>query len=250
MLHIRHHEHRVGLSVGTPHPPAELIELSEPEHLRLIHDERIRPGKVQSRFHNGRTHQHVELAVPEFVHGIFEFLFGHLTVRHTHTGRRHEFLHHGRRLGQGLHPVVHEEHLTLPGQLTFHDLPQRAAVPVDDGRGHGLALGGRGFQHGKLAYAGHGKLKRAGNGRGRKSKSIHVFAQFLQLFLVTHAETLLLVENEQAEIGQLHVLGKQTVRTYENIYLPPGRSLQGFRLPGSGHETAEQPHIDGEARHA
>ena len=32
-------------------------------------------------------------------------------------------------------------------------LLERAPVPVDEGRGHGLSFGRRGFQHGKLAYA-------------------------------------------------------------------------------------------------
>src|SRR5262245_64309043 len=53
------------------------------------------------------------------------------------------------------------------------------------------------------------KLKRARNGRRRQRQHMHVLAELLEALLVLHAEMLLLVDDEEAEIGELHPFGEK-----------------------------------------
>ena len=216
--------------------------------MSLINNQGVGPGEIQPGFHNGRAHQHIKLAVPEPVHGVFQLFFPHLTMGHADTGLRNQLAHKSHRLLHLLYPVVYPEHLSFTGDLAFHNLTQCGGVTVHDRAGHGLAFGRSGFNDGKFTYAGHGKLERTGNGGGRQRQCVHIFLELFELFLVAHAKTLLFVQNKQTEVRQHHILGKKTMRADKNIYLSLFRSTQCFLLARPGHETAQQPHVYGKAR--
>ena len=56
--------------------------------------------------------------------------------------------------------------------------------------------------------------------RSRHGKHIHFFLELLETFLVTHAETLLFINNQQSQIGKLDVLRQNAVRADEDSDLP------------------------------
>ena len=70
-----------------------------------------------------------------------------------------------------------------------------------------------------LAHAGEGKLQRAGNGRRGQGQDVHVLAELLQALLMAHAEMLLLIDDQQAEIGELDGLAKQRMGADDDIDL-------------------------------
>ena len=92
-LGIGHDKKGIGLPVAAAHTATQLIELPKAKHLRLIHHQGVGTGKIQPGFNNGSAHQHIKLAVPEFVHGVFELGFRHLPVGHAHAGRGHKCAH-------------------------------------------------------------------------------------------------------------------------------------------------------------
>ena len=143
--------------------------------------------------------------MPELVHGVFKLGFRHLPVRHTHAGRGHQGVHVFGHPLQPLHSVVDPEHLAFALDLAFQHLAQHGIIPPQHSRSHRLAILRRGFNDGKLAYAGHGKLQSARNGRGRQGEHIHVLFEGLEFFLVAHAKTLFFVQNQQGKIGQFDV---------------------------------------------
>ena len=61
------------------------------------------------------------------------------------------------------------------------------------------------------------KLQRARDRRRGQRQHMHVLAQLLQALLVLHAEMLLLVDDQQAEIGELDALGEQRVGADDDI---------------------------------
>ena len=76
-------------------------------------------------------------------------------------------------------------------------------------RDHGMnrqAILGRGFDHAHVADAQQRHVQRARNGRGAHGEHVDVLADLLQPLLVAHAEALLLVDDQQAEIAKLDVL--------------------------------------------
>ena len=53
LLLRRQREQRIGAQLRAPHPAAQLIELSEPEHVGAVHDQRIRRGNIEAGFDDG-----------------------------------------------------------------------------------------------------------------------------------------------------------------------------------------------------
>ena len=53
----------------------------------------------------------------------------------------------------------------------------------------------------------------------RQSQHIHVFLHLLDLFLVGHTEALLLINDQEPQIFEFHILRKNPVRTDDNIHL-------------------------------
>ena len=60
-------------------------------------------------------------------------------------------------------------------------------------------------------------MQRARNGRGGHGEHVDLFAHLLQALLVAHAEALLFVDDEQAEVLELDVLGEQAVGADEDV---------------------------------
>ena len=69
-----------------------------------------------------------------------------------------------------------------------------------------------------VARAGQRQIKRARNRRGAQRQHIHQRAQALELFLVQHAEALLLVNDHQAEILEGDVVLQQPVRADDDVH--------------------------------
>jgi hypothetical protein len=63
----------------------------------------------------------------------------------------------------------------------------------------GLAVGGRCVDHGEVAYAGQRHLEGARDGAGRERQDVDTFGQSLHRLFVGDPETLLLVDDQQAE---------------------------------------------------
>ena len=98
--------------------------------------------------------------MPEFVHGGFQFGFGHLAVSHAHPGLRSELAHVFHHALQALNPVVNPENLPFALDFALNDLAQNRVVAAQHRRGYRLAVLRRGFDDGQLADAGHWKAAR------------------------------------------------------------------------------------------
>ena len=67
-------------------------------------------------------------------------------------------------------------------------------------------------------------VQRARDRRGRHRQHVHRLAHLLQPLLVRHAEALLFVDDDQAQVGELDVLADQPVRADEDVDLALGRA--------------------------
>ncbi len=84
------------------------------------------------------------------------------------------------------------------------------------------------------------EVKRARNRRGGEGEHVHQPEELLELLLVHHAEALLLVDHDQAEILENDILGNQAVRADDDIHaavvqLPQHLALLGRRAEAAQH---------------
>ena len=107
-----------------------------------------------------------------------------------------------------VHAVVHVEHLALAQQLAPDRLRHRALVVLADVGEDRLAILGRRVHEREIADAGERHLERARDRRRGEREHVDVRAHLLDPLLVLHAEALLLVDDEQAEVLELHVVAR------------------------------------------
>ena len=91
----------------------------------------------------------------------------------------------------------------------------------------------RRFQIADVADAQQRQVQRARNGRGRHRQHVHRLPQLLEPFLVLDAEALLLVDDDQAEILELHVAADEPMRADDDVDLAlrPSRFKMRFCSP-------------------
>ena len=136
----------------------------------------------------------------------------------------------GRNLPDRVHAVVDEINLAAAIKFLLDRRLNQLLIPVRD---HGLnrhAIFGRRFDHAHVAQPDQRHVQGARNGRGRHGEHVHFFAHLLDAFFVADAESLLFVDDQQSEIGKLHVLRKQTVRADQDVDFAGFDFLQNFFL--------------------
>ena len=110
---------------------------------------------------------------------------------------------------------------TLAAAITFAQerLAQRYGIEGRDEGAHSQPVDGRRRDDGHFANAGQRELQCARNGRRGQRQHMHLFAQLLQAFFMAHAEMLLLIDDEKAEILERDRFRQQRMRADHNVDL-------------------------------
>ena len=74
-------------------------------------------------------------------------------------------------------------------------------------RDNGQTFFGRRVEVGNIAHTCQSHVKRAWDGSRCKRKHIHFSAKFLEVFLMSHTESLLFINDDQSEFLELHIAG-------------------------------------------
>src|SRR5690606_23605345 len=77
---LRNEKVTVGLPVAATDSATKLIELSQPESISSVDQDRVRVGDVDPRFDDGRGNEHIDFVIQKLQHDLLENSFGHLTV--------------------------------------------------------------------------------------------------------------------------------------------------------------------------
>ncbi len=104
--------------------------------------------------------------------------------------------------GQILDARHDAEHLAAAEPLALDRLAHHQLVERHDERAHRQPIDRRRRDHAHLAHAGQRQLQGARDRRRGQRQHVHVGLQRLQPLLVGDAEMLLLVDDDQAEIGE------------------------------------------------
>ena len=231
---------------STADAAAQLMKLAQAETVGMVDDQRVRVGYVKTRLDDRGAHEHVDVTMPEVADDLVKLLLTHLAVGDADVRFGHQRMD---LVGDGrdvLHAIVHVEHLAAAQQFAAHrrgDL--RVLVGSHIGQ-HRQPVFGRGGQRGHFADAGHGHLQRARDRRRGQGQHVHIGAQCLQRFLVFHAETLLLVDDDEPQILERDLGVQQFVRADDHVHRAGPQALDGPVDLLGGLEPAHGRHIDRE----
>ena len=140
-------------------------------------------------------------------------------------------------------------HLVEVGDVRrdIEDLPAAVALAQDrlahddrverrHERAHREAIDRRGRDDAHLAHAGQRQLQGARDRRRGQRQHMHIGLELLQLFLLRDAEMLLLVDDDEAEMGEPHILREQRVGADDDLDFALGEiGLDLLRFLGADH---------------
>ena len=232
----------IGLVVRAADPAAELVQLGQAEAIGSIDHDRVRGRDVDAALDDRRAGEHVAAPVIEVEHHALELPLPHLPVPDRDARLGHQ---RGQSFGgrvDRLDAVVHEVHLAAAPQLALAGFADGRVVPLRDEGLDREAGSGRGRDQRQVTQAAERHVQRARDRGGRQCQQVHLGAQALQALLVAHPETMLLVDDHQAEVAELHARLQQPVRAHDDVDLACGQPVQhGPRL---GIAAEPRQHLD------
>ena len=182
------------------------------------------------------------MRVDEVEHRALERVFVHLPVPDDDPRFGHQPLHQVADRENRLDAVVHEVHLAAALQLVADRAPDHLLIELDDVGLNRQAILRRRLDDRHVADADKRHVQRPRNRRRAHRQHVDLPPQLLDLLLVRHAEPLLLVDDEQAEVAELDVLRQQPVGADDDVDLAGGQIGERLLLLGLAAEAAD--HLD------
>ena len=247
-------EDAVALGAAPAHPAPELMELAQTEPVRVLDHHQGSVGHIHANFDDGSGHQHIRLALGKAGHNLLLLHPLHLAVEQGHPQVREDGLLQGLCPGGGglhvqllvlLHRRAHHKALVPFGYLLADEGvdPGPVALPYQEGL-HRLPSRGQLIQHGDLQVAIHQKGQGPGDGRCRHDQQMGGLSLGGKLAALTHAEAVLLIGDDKAQILKFGAVGDQGVGTHRQIGLAGGNGLPGLPLLLACHGSGQQHHPD------
>ena len=148
-------------------------------------------------------------------------------------------------LVQSLDAVVHEEDLAAARDLALDRFAQHVVVPARDEGADGAPVQRRRGDQRQITQAADRHLQRARDRRGAQREHVDLGAQLLDALLVGHAEALLFVHDQQAELLEVHVLRQHAMGADHDVELAllELRARVSPVLPSSRSATAARSRI-------
>ena len=245
-------EGEVGVCLaGRPaHPAADLVQLGQAHAVGVLNDQGVAVAHVHPGLDEGGADQQVDLVVQQLLPDRGDLFLGHLAMGDAHPGAGH---HLGDAGGAGVDVpdlVVQVVDLPAPGQFLADGLSHDAGVVFQHIGLDGLALEGGLLDHRHIPDAGQRHVQRAGDRGGREGQHIHPHEVFLELFLVFDPEALFLVDDEQAQVLELHIVGQQPMGPHHDVHGAVPQPAQRLLLFLGAAVAGQQPDADGERLHA
>ena len=167
---------KIGISprLGAADAAPDLIKLGKPEHVGALHDHGVGGGNVEAGFHDVGGNQHVDLALIESGHHIFQDMGVHLAMRHRRLYFRHRRLQEGVGLSQIGDARRNKEALSAAIMLAQQGLAHHQRIERRHEGAHRQPVDGRGGDQRKVAHARQGQLQSARDGRGGEGQDMDV----------------------------------------------------------------------------
>ena len=220
---------------------AELVEIGQTVAVGLVDEHRVGPRNVETTFDDRRRQQDVDAAGHEAEHHVFELRLREPAMHDADRGLGGDLLQSVGHLLDVENPVVDEKYLPLAGQFPVDGRADEPVVPPHHTGLDGDAVGRRRGEIGDVADAEHRHVERAGNRRGCHREHVDTRPQRLEPLLHVDAKPLLLVDHEQAKVGEVDVGLGEPVSADHDIDLARGEALERVAFFGRAREPRERP---------
>ncbi len=218
------------------------MQLREAEAVGVLDDQRVDVRDVDARLDDRRADEDVDLALHEVPPDRGQLLLGHLAVGDADPRLGHEFVHLRGAVRDALDIVVQVVDLAAPAQLLLDGLGDDARVVLEHERLDRVAIHGCLFDDRHVADAAHRHIQSPRDGRRRQGQDVHVRELLFEFFFLRDAEPLFLVDDEEAEVPELHVLRDEPVCADEDVDVAPADPVEDLLLLGGRAEAGE--HLD------
>ena len=240
----------MGGDVRAADPPADLVELGEPERVGALDDQRVRLRDVDPRLDDRGRDEYVGVAPQERVHLLLELALPHLPVGDDEAELRAELLQLLGRLLDRLDPVVEVERLAAAVDLSLERGLDQLLVVLADCRPDRPAALRRRLDDRDVAQAGERHVERPRDRRGREREHVELEPERADQLLLGDAEALLLVEDHEPELLRDHVAAEDAVRADEDVHLARGEVAQHLLRLRRRTEARDHLDADGEVPEA
>ena len=228
---------------------AHLIELREPKAVGIVDDDRIRIGDIDAILDDARRKQDVIMSLVKVHHDLLQNILAHLSVRGGNTCLRYNLQQVLAHPVDALHAVIDKVDLPAARQLTLDCAAHHGIAALHHVGLHREALGGRRLDDTHITRPRERHVQRARNRRRGERQYIDARRELLDLFLLRHAKTLLLVHDEQAQLLKSHALPiENRMCSDEDVHLTTRHIAQRRRLFPQRAEAADNVHLRGEVR--
>ena len=247
LARVRIEEVRVGGDVRAADPPADLVELAEPEGVGPLHDQCVCLRDVDPRLDDRRRDEHVGVAGEERVHALLEIALPHLAVGDEEPEPRAELAQLLAHLLDRLDAVVEVERLAAATVLPLERLLDHVLVVLAHGRPDRPPALGWGLDDRDVAEPGERHVECPRNRGGREGEHVDLEPDRAEELLLGDAETLLLVEDHEPELLGDDVARQDAMRADEHVDLACGEVgehlLRLGRLPEPRHHVDVQREV-------
>ncbi len=233
--------------VAAPHTSAHLVQVTKAEVLRLIDDDGIGIGYVDAALDDSGGKQHIVVVIDEIKDYLLQLGRFHLPMADANAAVGNVALYQGFQFDEVGNAVVHEEDLAVTTHLEVDGINNNFLVEGMHFGLHGIAVGGRSLDDTEVAGTHQRELQSAGNGCSGHRQSIDIHFELTEFLLDRHAELLLFVDDEQAEVFESDVLAQNAVRADKDIHFSLGKALDGSLCLSGGTGTAQIIHPAGQA---
>ena len=190
---------------AAPHAPAQLVEIRQPEAVGTVDDNGVRVRDVDATLDDGCAEQHICLARDEVTHDELQLRFIHLPVPDDNACARHKPMEIRSDLVDGLHTIMQEKDLPLAVQLPLDRLGDELLVVRTDSRLHRQTIEWRRVDGAHIPRPHQCHIECTRDGGSRQGQHVHHAESPLELLLVAHPETLLLIDDHQAQLVEGYI---------------------------------------------
>src|SRR5690554_1649069 len=228
------------LFVAAPHATAQLVQVAQTEVVGVVDEDGVGVGDVYSGFDDCRGYQHIEIPFDEVGHHLFEFRPFQTPVTYPHASIRHQALDHPRHFMDVFDLVVDEKHLSTSIDLVRDGVADHVFPESVQFGTNGVAVGRRSADDAHVPRSHHRKLQRAWDGRGGEGEGVDRGAKGFEFVFHTHAELLLLVDDQQTQIREFHLLSHQFVGADDDVDFAFSQGFERFRVLLPRYESIQQ----------
>ena len=182
------------------------MQLRKTQPVCVFNNQGVDVRHIHAGFDDGGADEHVNFPIEQIAPNLTELFFLHLAVGNANACIRQEFADACRRAGDRVHPVMQVVDLPAAPQLLLDRFRQNPHIVLHHIGLHRMAVLRGLLQHRHIADAGHRHVERAGDGGSGEGEHIDGWEQLLEMLLLRHAEALLLIDDDKAQIFELDIL--------------------------------------------